>query len=139
MKVRLEQQGSDALFRGKADQGEAITIHSPLEDGQEKKGPSPMESLLLAAAACTSVDVIMILKKMKQPLKNLSVDVEGERVAIDDAKPFREIDFTYNIVGKVDQKKAERSVALAIEKYCSVLESLHPDIGVTWNVVITQD
>jgi len=136
MKVHLEQIGTDALFKGSDNKGNSITIHSPLGDNATKQGPSPMETLLMSAAACTSVDVIIILKKMKQAMENLTVDIDGVREEIDDAKPFRKIDFVYTIKGDVDQKKAERSVKLAIEKYCSVLESLHKEIKVGWKVVI---
>ncbi|MBX2845068.1 MAG: OsmC family protein [Saprospiraceae bacterium] len=136
MKVVLKQIGSDALFEGVPAEGNPITIHSPREAGTTKQGPSPMENLLLSAAGCTAVDVIIILKKMKQPMENLTIEIEGERQEIDDAKPFRKIHLLYKITGEVDQKKADRAAKLAVEKYCSVLESLHPDIKVSFEVII---
>lgn len=44
-----------------------------------EKGISPMRTLLLAVAGCTAIDVVMILQKMREPLKGLEVEISGER------------------------------------------------------------
>lgn len=136
MKITLNQIGQDAYFEAKTDGGYVSQVHAPLEKGIEKKAPGPMETLLIAAAGCTSVDVLLILKKMKQPIEHLEIEIEGERQEINSAKPFRKIDFVYHITGNVDEKKANKAITFAIEKYCSVLESLHSDIKVNYKLEI---
>ncbi len=134
MKVTLNQIGDDAYFEATTSGGQISHVHAPLESGFEKKAPSPMETLLVAAAGCTSVDVLLILKKMKQPIEHLSIEIEGHRQEKDSAKPYSKIDYIYKIKGDVALKKAERAVSLAVEKYCSVLESLDPEIMVNYNI-----
>ncbi len=134
MKVTISQIGHDAHFVGTTPNGQQLEIHSPLAATSEKVAPSPMEALLMAAASCSSVDVLLILEKMKQNIEHLSVEVEGVREEIESAKPFRAINFVFFLKGDLDQKKAERAVGLSVEKYCSVLESLHPVIEISWTV-----
>ena len=136
MKVTLKQEGNDALFHVETENGQVSKVHAPLVKGTEKQAPSPMETLLVAAAGCTSVDVLLILKKMKQPIENLEIELEGKRKELKNAKPFEQLNFIYKITGTVDQKKADRAVKLAIEKYCSVLESLHPEIKINYKIKI---
>lgn len=136
MKLQVKQIGHQAYFEGTTESGHQMRLHSTLSDDEDKKAASPMESLLMSVAGCSSVDVVMILEKMKQPLRNLSIDVHGERVEIDDAKPFRNIQLHFQLKGDLDEKKATRAVQLSVEKYCSVIESLHPDCEVDWEVSI---
>lgn len=105
-------------------------------DASGQTGSSPVETLLSALAACTSVDVVDILAKRRTPVERLEVDVDGERV---DAVPrrFSHIRLVYRVDGAgIDPVQAERAVDLAIMKYCSVRESLAPDIGIEWQLVV---
>ena len=136
MRINLKQIGTTAYFEGSTESGHSIRLNSPLTDEEEKKAPSPMEALLMAAASCTSVDIVLILEKMKQTMQSFSVDVNGEREQIGDAKPFRSIQLSYHFKGDLDEKKVKRATKLSVEKYCSVLESLHPDCEISWDVTI---
>jgi len=139
MKLTLKQIGNDAHFKAHTENGNTTEVHSPIIDGATKQAPSPMETLLVAAAGCTSVDVLLILKKMKQPIENLEIAVNGTRTPNENTKPFTSIDLAYVIVGDVDEKKANRAVKLSVEKYCSVLDSLNPEIEISWTVEITKN
>jgi putative redox protein len=81
---------------------------------------SPMELILVGLAGCTGSDVVDILKKKRQPLKALKVNVRGKR-AEDYPKIYTEIEITYLIWGVgIDTKSVERAIQLSEEKYCSV-------------------
>ena len=137
MRVSLKQLDKTAYFEGTTESGHSFRLNSTLTSVEEKKAPSPMEALLIAAASCTSVDIVLILGKMKQEMEDFSVDIQGEREQIGDAKPFRKIHLIYNYKGNLDEKKVKRATKLSVEKYCSVLESLHPDCDVSWKVNIS--
>lgn len=103
-------------------------------DGDSKIATSPVELLLVAGATCTGADVVDILKKMRVELQTLSVDVLGTRRE-DYPRRFTGIRFHFRVTGTgVDETKVRRAVDLSLEKYCSVMNSLAPDIQVGYDV-----
>ena len=131
--VRLEWLGKGMRFR-------AVGVEPPTPaielDGDGTTGPSPMIALLMAAAGCTGADVVSILDKMHAGLAQLIVEVEGERRE-EQPRRYVRLHCRYRLLGQdVDQAKAERAVALSLEKYCSVVASFAPDIKVTHEVVL---
>ncbi len=109
---------------------------SPTVDGDNAAAPGPMLSLLLAAASCSGSDVVLILKKMRVGLQQLRIDVAGVRRE-QEPRRYTAIHFDYHIGGDgLDQAKATRAVELSVEKYCSVIHSLAPDIAITYAVTL---
>jgi putative redox protein len=105
-------------------------------DGDGETGQSPPDALLSALAACSGIDVVDILAKRRTPVEKLTIDVEGERRE-DIPRRFVRLTLTYHLEGAgVEAVHAERAVALAFEKYCSVAASLAPDIVVETIVVV---
>lgn len=104
------------LFDGRSDSGHTIRFDTGADHAA---GPSPMEAVLAALCGCTSVDVVSILQKKREPIEGLTVTAEAEQAP---APPriFTHIHLTYRIRGKVSQKAAEDAVALSKTKYCSV-------------------
>jgi len=105
-------------------------------DGDGRAAASPVELLLVAAATCTASDVVLILQKQRVALRSLEVAVEGTRR---DAQPRRytAIHFRWSVAGDgADEIKARRAIDLSLEKYCSVVASLAPDIRITYDVTI---
>jgi putative redox protein len=131
--VRLTWSGSGMRFTGG---GVAPPSPSVVVDGDGAAGPSPMQTLLLAAGSCAGSDVVSILAKMRVGLEALTVEVEGIRR---DEEPRRYIAIRYRFTLRgngLDAAKAERAVALSLEKYCSVIHSMAPDIAVRHEIVI---
>jgi len=125
--VTLEWAGRDLKFRGEGT--EPVTAEIAI-DGDGETGPSPMQALLLACAGCSGADVVVILEKMRVRLTRLSIDVSGVR-RDDDPKRYTSLEFRFSMSGDgLDAAKAERAVRLSLDKYCSVVHSLAPDITV---------
>lgn len=82
-----------------------------------------MEAVLVALCGCTSMDVVSILQKKREPLEGLVVSATAEQAA-DPPRVFTKIHLTYRIRGKVTQKSAEDAVGLSKNKYCSVSKML---------------
>lgn len=81
-------------------------------------GISPMKLLLLSVAGCTAYDVVMILQKMREPIKGLEVEISGERRE-EHPRIYKRVNLHYKIYGDVDEEKAERAIKLSQDKYCS--------------------
>jgi putative redox protein len=95
-----------------------------------------MLTLLLAAAACSGSDVVSILEKMRVSLHELRIEASGGRRE-DHPRRYTAIDLTFHLRGDgLDEAKARRAVELSIEKYCSVLHSLAPDIQLTHDIAL---
>lgn len=105
-------------------------------DGSGETGPSPVDALVAALAACTAVDVTMILEKRRTPVRALRIEATGERA---NATPARvaAVELVYHIDGDgIDRPNAERAVELAVSKYCSVRDSLDPALPIRYTVIL---
>jgi putative redox protein len=105
-------------------------------DGNSTAALSPVDLLLVAAATCTGSDIVVILQKQRVTLRSLELAVRGTRR---EAEPRRytAIHFRVAVAGEgADEVKARRAIDLSLEKYCSVVASLAPDIRVTYDVAL---
>jgi putative redox protein len=121
----------DQVFRGGAPGGPEVVI-----DGDNAAGPGPMLSLLLAAAACSGSDVVVILGKMRVVLRALRIEVSGVRRE-QEPRRYTAIHFDFHLAGEgLDETRARRAIDLSLEKYCSVVASLAPDITITYGLAL---
>lgn len=98
-----------------------------------------MEGVLMAVAGCSGIDIVSILKKQRQIIEDFSAQVEGERVQVDDAKPFKNIIVRFFLTGNIDPKKALKAAELSFEKYCSVSKTLEPNVTVSYEVFVNKE
>jgi putative redox protein len=119
------------VFRGGAPGGPEVVI-----DGDNAAGPGPMLNLLLAAAACSGSDVVVILEKMRVVLRELRIEVSGVRRE-QEPRRYTSIHYDFHVVGDgLDESRARRAIDLSLEKYCSVVASLAPDIKITYGLTL---
>jgi putative redox protein len=97
----------------------------------------PMEGVLLSAAGCSIIDIVMILEKMRQPIESIEVQVEGTR---QDAIPriFTHMHLHYILKGNLKDKKVKEAVDLSIDKYCSVVIMLAKAIEISTSYEISE-
>lgn len=124
--VRLAWTGSGLVFDGGPAGGPQIVV-----DGDSATGPSPMELVLLAVAACMAIDVRVILRKGRVHFNSLDVEAQGDRR---DTPPqhYQSLRFVFRVTGVApgNWPKVERAIELSREKYCSVLFSMRQDIPI---------
>lgn len=138
MEITLKQLNNAVHFE--ADNGEGVTVQidgavgSPY--GGEGKGMRPMQLLLAAVGGCSAFDVVAILKKQREDLQHLVVKVKGERAEGKVPAPFTAIHLHFSLKGNLNADKVSRAVNLAVEKYCSVKESLDKNIKVSYDFEI---
>ena len=136
MKVTLDRVNEKFHFQVKNDRGYIVDLDKRASQGGDDLGASPMELLLMGVAGCSGIDLIGILQKQRQEITSYKMEVEGERTAIDEAKPFSKIHATIFIEGEVKPKKALKAAELSFEKYCSVSKTLEPTATITYSVVV---
>lgn len=107
-------------------------------DGEGETGQSPPETLLTALATCISYDVIDILAKQRTPIESLSIDVVGERVTTIPRR-YKHVTLNFRIAGKgIEEAQALRAIELSANKYCSVRETLRPDLEIDWTLELAR-
>ncbi|HLW97111.1 MAG TPA: OsmC family protein [Candidatus Acidoferrales bacterium] len=112
--------------------GHAVPIDS---DRQSNTAPGPMELLLLALGSCTATDVVDILKKKRQKLDSLEVEVSGER-AKEPPTIWVKLEIVYRLKGHLDEKAVKDAIQLSEDKYCSVAATLRKTAPITFRYEI---
>jgi putative redox protein len=129
--IAMRWTGGGLQFAGGGAGRPAILV-----DGDSEAATSPVELLLLAAATCAASDVVVILQKQRVHLAALDVTVRGTRRETEPRR-FTDIAFAFAIRGEgADEAKARRAIDLSLEKYCSVVASLAPDLRITYDVSV---
>ena len=107
------------MFVGESGSGHAVVMDGAPESGGRDLGIRPMEMLLLGLGGCTAFDVVLILKRGREPVTDCAVEIEAER-AETDPKVFTRIHLLYTLTGRaLSPAKVERAIKLSKEKYCS--------------------
>ena len=106
-------------FIGESESGHAVVMDAAPDVGGCNLGPRPMEMLLLGTGGCSSIDVMLILQKMRQQVSDCHVEIEAERAA-SEPKVFTKIHLHFVVKGKgIKAEAVEKAVKLSAEKYCS--------------------
>ena len=133
MKIELRRLNDAVHFECTSEEGlRAETDGSPDVGGQDL-APRPMQMLLMAHASCSAIDVVHLLKKMRQPLTDIRVTADGERATDEVPAVFKKIHLHYILSGDIDPKSAEKAIRLSTEKYCSVGVMLSKTAEITWS------
>ena len=118
----------DQVYAATSDSG-----HKLIFDSAGAEGPSPMQCVLMSLCSCTSVDVISILTKKREPFTGLTVSATAEK-AKGSPSVFTRIELVYRVAGTVNRKSMEDAVRLSKEKYCSVSAMLEKTAKITYTI-----
>lgn len=124
MKATVSWQGGRA-FEGQTESGHRLLLDASLKAGGENRGPTPMETVLVALGGCTGIDVVAILEKMRVKVEDLRVELEAGR-AEEPPQVFTQVNMVYKLWGtSLPEEKVKQAVKLTQEKYCSVLHMIN--------------
>ena len=138
MKARVKWV-EQVAFLGESESGHAVLMDGAPAAGGRNLGPRPMEMLLLGTGACTSFDVVTILKKSRQAVSDCYVELDASR-ADEDPKVFTRIHMHFVVKGKdIKPDVVERAIKLSAEKYCSASIMLGKTAEVTHDFEIVQE
>ena len=130
MNVTLKSTDNNVHYTATNVRGQAVNLSG------DRSGVGPMELVLMAMAGCSSIDIDLILKRMRQPLESIEVKVEGKRR---EEKPqtFTDIHMHFILKGELKENKVKQAIDLSLEKYCSVSLMIAKSVNVTSSFEIT--
>ncbi|MFN4087979.1 MAG: OsmC family protein [Alphaproteobacteria bacterium] len=135
MKTRIKWV-EGAAFLGESGSGHAVLMDGAPDAGGRNLGPRPMEMLLLGLGGCTAFDVMLILKRSREPVTDCVIEIEADR-ADEPPKIFTRIHMRYVVTGRaLNRAKVERAVSLSAEKYCSASAMLGRVASLTHDIEI---
>jgi len=136
-KIELSRVSGDYGFEAKDEYGHIVRMDSNPQSGGQDFGVRPMQMLLMGLAGCSAIDVISILKKQRQEVKDYKMIVNGDREPDKEPSLWKEINIEFHIYGDVDMDKAQKAVDLSVTKYCSVAATLEAaGAGIKYNVFV---
>lgn len=130
VKIEIKRLNDAYHMEATNESGATLQMDASPDMGGLNKGMRPMQIVLTALGGCSVIDVISILKKQKQDLKDIQVSVTGERENVAPS-PYTEANVHFRLYGNLDNDKVSKAVSLSVEKYCSVAESLKPQTKIT--------
>lgn len=124
--IKIELKRLNDAFHFSAENEDGVTVHldSSPDSGGMNLGMRPMQMMLAAMGGCSAIDIIQILKKQRQVLKDLKITVEGEREKGAVPSLYKTVHAHYQFFGDLDPDKVEKAINLSIDKYCSVSQTL---------------
>jgi len=138
MKARVKWI-ENAAFVGESESGHTFVMDGAQEGGGRNLGPRPMEVVLLGTGGCSAYDVVSILKKARQQVRDCAVELDAERAATD-PKIFTRIHMHFVVTGSnINPAHVKRAVELSAEKYCSASIMLGKSAAITHDFEIVDD
>ena len=138
MTARMRWKGG-MQFEAQSAFGHTLVTDISVAGGGEEAGPKPTELLFWGIASCTGVDVVRILKKQRQDLRGLEIEVSGQQPD-DYPKPFQNIKIRYTFYGRdLDPNKLRQAVELSESKYCSVSQTVRAETSVSTEIQVIDD
>jgi putative redox protein len=137
MKVTLNRIDDKFHLEAKNEDGRTVYMDAAESIGGSNKAARPMQLLLMALGGCSAFDIIHILNKQKLVVKDIDIEVDGEREEVKDgAAEFKTIHSIYRLKGDLDPEKVRRAVSLSMEKYCSVSKTLEHTATITYSIFL---
>lgn len=120
----------DKTFTGQTESGHSIVIGTATDDAP-KPGPSAMELILMGAGSCSAWDVVEILRKGRQEIEDVIVELDADR-RDEVPKVFERIHLHFIVRGRgISEDRVKRAIDLSVEKYCSATRMLEQTATVT--------
>jgi putative redox protein len=131
MKIIINRVNQAVHLKAVNESGQSIDMDGSPGIGGEELGMRPMEVLLSSLAGCSSMDVLSILKKMREDIQDYQVEITGERDPDEVPSIFKKIHVHFILQGNLNTKNVEKAVSLSMEKYCSVSKMLEKSAEIT--------
>jgi putative redox protein len=126
-------------FHATTEEGDSLTMDTDAEGGGEGHGFRPVKLVLAALGGCAGMDIIWILKRQRQDVTGLEMNVTGTRRK-KDPRYYEEVQVEFVVRGRnLRESAVKRAIALSEEKYCSVRGIFRPEVKVKTSYRIEQE
>lgn len=139
MKIELKRLNQAVHFEASNEEGNSIHMDGSEAIGGEGKGVRPMQTLMMGLAGCASIDVHVILKKMRQTIDDLQVTVEADTEKLSDHTTFTKIVLHFRLWGDIKEEKARKAIQLSIDTYCSVGKVIEKTAPITYTLALNPE
>lgn len=140
VKIELNRTDDAFAFEARDSNGHIVKMDAAVEIGGHNSGARPMQLLLMALGSCSGIDIVSILKKQRQEIKDFKIIIEGEREQSKEPSLWKKINVVFQFSGNVDAEKAKKACALSIDKYCSVAATLRAaGCLIEWSIEVIVD
>jgi putative redox protein len=136
MEINLVRKNDKYNFEAQNPAGELVSLDAKPEIGGEGKGFRPMEMLLVGLGGCSGIDVVNVLKKQKEPLDDIKINIKANRREEETPAIFKDITIHFDLYGSLNSQKVERALALTFDKYCSVSKILEQSATIDFTYTI---
>ena len=124
-------------FIGRGKTKHWVAMDGPAKVEGNEGATSPKELVLIALGGCTGMDVISILKKMRENVDRFEIDIDAESEEEKHPKVYTKIHILYNFWGDTLKKAVvEKAISLSQESYCSVSAMLKKSVEITYSYKI---
>jgi len=136
MEINLVRKNDKFNFEAENSGGQTVELDANPAIGGEGKGFRPMEMLLVGLGGCSGIDMVNVLTKQKEILKDIKIKITATRK--DDEVPsiFEVINIHFDLYGPLNVQKVERALALTFDKYCSVSNILSRSATINFSYTI---
>jgi len=138
MNLTLSRLSAPFHFSIKNDSGNTVETDASIEIGGSDAALRPMELLLAGLASCSSIDIVLLLQKMRQPLIDIQVDIKAERKHDETPSLFERIHLHFILTGTLEKDKVEKVLNMSIDKYCSVAKIIEKTCPISWDFEIKE-
>ncbi len=138
MNLTLSRLSAPFHFSIINESGNLVETDASPEIGGTDAALRPMELLLAGLASCSSIDVVLLLQKMRQPLLDIQVDIKAERRKDETPSLFETIHLHFILTGSLENDKVEKVINMSIDKYCSVAKIIEKTCPITWDFEIKE-
>jgi putative redox protein len=115
--------------------GIKTAIDATPEAGGSGLHPTPKELVMNAMMGCTAIDVVSILKKMRQEIKSFTMENEVEKTT-EHPVHFKTSLLTFNLEGDLDPEKVKKAVDSSLTKYCGVNFMISLSCAISYRIVL---
>ncbi|MEE9430713.1 MAG: OsmC family protein [Melioribacteraceae bacterium] len=136
MKVKIKRVDKKFHFQGFGISNIPVDIDGSEKIGGSNAGARPMELLLMGLGTCGAMDIVSILKKQKENLVDLNIEVTAERDEEKIPAVFKKINVIFHFIGELNKNKVEKAVNLSMGKYCSVSTMLEKTSQIDFSFTI---
>lgn len=134
MILRLKREASPFNLNVENSRKKTIKIDAAKKIGGEGEEFRPMELLASGLASCLSIDVLNILRKKKLEPEHFSVKLEAKREK-NIPSIFEKIHLEFQVSNDVTTAVLDKTIQLALTKYCSVAKILEPTCDINYSII----
>lgn len=131
--IELNRIDDRFLMEAVNETGERLQMDASTSLGGYQRAMRPMQVLLASMGGCSAIDVIMILKKQRQNLRDLKISLDGDREENTEPSLYKKIHIHFKLFGEIDRDKAAVAIDLSMTKYCSVAKTLEASADITYS------